>query len=176
MDFEDIVDMDWLDSHTCESTSLPSPPTIKQEPMDMQLFPDTNMEMALDNAAFNYNKDMLVMPSTEQIKQLIELAKKQLVLREQLASCQLIPEPTPEPESPVSINPVDIKLEENDKTSNKSKKRGFIPPEIEGPISLEAYAANDGIDIKSLTSKERRQLRNKISARNFRVRRKGLSY
>ncbi|PIA12747.1 hypothetical protein COEREDRAFT_12274 [Coemansia reversa NRRL 1564] len=30
----------------------------------------------------------------------------------------------------------------------------------------------DGIDLKSLTSKERRQLRNKISARNFRVRRK----
>ncbi|KAJ1919609.1 hypothetical protein H4219_001857 [Mycoemilia scoparia] len=30
----------------------------------------------------------------------------------------------------------------------------------------------DGIDIKSLSSKERRQLRNKISARNFRVRRK----
>ncbi|KAJ2798891.1 hypothetical protein H4R20_004651 [Coemansia guatemalensis] len=30
----------------------------------------------------------------------------------------------------------------------------------------------EGIDLKSLTSKERRQLRNKISARNFRVRRK----
>ncbi|KAJ1800164.1 hypothetical protein LPJ59_001293 [Coemansia sp. RSA 2399] len=30
----------------------------------------------------------------------------------------------------------------------------------------------DGIDLKSMSSKERRQLRNKISARNFRVRRK----
>ncbi|KAJ2435684.1 hypothetical protein GGF42_009014, partial [Coemansia sp. RSA 2424] len=30
----------------------------------------------------------------------------------------------------------------------------------------------EGIDVKSLSSKERRQLRNKISARNFRVRRK----
>ncbi|ORZ18472.1 hypothetical protein BCR42DRAFT_227467 [Absidia repens] len=38
--------------------------------------------------------------------------------------------------------------------------------------SLEAYAESDGIDIKKLTPKERRQLRNKISARNFRVRRK----
>lgn len=180
MDFEDIVDMDWLNSHTVD-TSLPSPPTIKEEPMDMQLFPNANMDITLDYPKLlDYPKDMLVMPSTEQIKQLIDLAKKQLVLREQLASCQLMPEPTPEPESPISINPntitTDIKIEENDKiTSEKSqsKKRGSIPPEMEGPISLEAYAASDGIDIKSLTSKERRQLRNKISARNFRVRRKG---
>lgn len=33
---------------------------------------------------------------------------------------------------------------------------------------------NNQIDLKKLSSKERRQLRNKISARNFRVRRKGL--
>ncbi|KAG2227895.1 hypothetical protein INT45_002133 [Circinella minor] len=39
-------------------------------------------------------------------------------------------------------------------------------------MTLEAYAVSDGIDIKKLTPKERRQLRNKISARNFRVRRK----
>lgn len=42
-------------------------------------------------------------------------------------------------------------------------------------MTLEEYAKSDGIDIKSLTPKERRQLRNKISARNFRVRRKGRS-
>ncbi|KAJ2660870.1 hypothetical protein IWW48_002725 [Coemansia sp. RSA 1200] len=41
--------------------------------------------------------------------------------------------------------------------------------------SLMAEAASDelvGVDLKSMSSKERRQLRNKISARNFRVRRK----
>lgn len=166
MDFEDIVDMDWLNSHTVESsTSLPSPPIIKEEPMDMHIFPHTTT-----------NIDMLVMPSTEQIKQLIELAKKQLALREQMVSS--IPEPTPEPESPISINPSTITTSDTTPATtenNQSKKRGSIPSEIEGAISLEAYAANDGIDIKSLNSKERRQLRNKISARNFRVRRKGKS-
>ncbi|KAJ1818054.1 hypothetical protein LPJ56_001922 [Coemansia sp. RSA 2599] len=46
-----------------------------------------------------------------------------------------------------------------------------------GPLAAASEDANDdidmeGIDLKSLSSKERRQLRNKISARNFRVRRK----
>jgi hypothetical protein len=136
MNFEDIVDMDWLDSHTIEVVD----PIIKEEIMDIHSLEE---KIPLD-----------YMPSTEQIKQLIELAKKQLALREQLvASCQLT---TPEPESPTSINPNNI-----------------IKREVEGPISLETYAESDGIDIQKLTSKEKRQLRNKISARNFRVRRKG---
>ncbi|CAO3629730.1 unnamed protein product [Cunninghamella blakesleeana] len=51
----------------------------------------------------------------------------------------------------------------------KVARRESITDEVS---TLEAYAETDGIDIKKLTPKERRQLRNKISARNFRVRRK----
>ncbi|KAI8379018.1 hypothetical protein BD560DRAFT_389307 [Blakeslea trispora] len=62
-------------------------------------------------------------------------------------------------------------------TSDESKpsitaRRGSLASMPEESISLEAYAEADGIDLKKLTPKERRQLRNKISARNFRVRRK----
>jgi hypothetical protein len=52
-------------------------------------------------------------------------------------------------------------------------RRDSLASVPEESISLEAYAEADGIDLKKLTPKERRQLRNKISARNFRVRRKG---
>ncbi|KAF1801639.1 hypothetical protein FB192DRAFT_1325069 [Mucor lusitanicus] len=150
MDFEDIVDMDWLNSHTIDSTSLPSPPFLKDEDFNMDYqhsFSSQQMEtdqLVVQDAA-EAAKDMMVMPTTEQIKQLIELAKRQLALREQLAASDTPP------------------LDNSKRESSH---------EIEGPISLEAYAETGGIDIKKLTSKERRQLRNKISARNFRVRRK----
>lgn len=259
MDFEDIVDMDWLNSHTIDSTSLPSPPFLKDEDFNMDYqhsFSSQQMEtdqLVVQDAA-EAAKDMMVMPTTEQIKQLIELAKRQLALREQLAASGVAAnpimaaaEPTPEPESPPTTTisscmltaPMEplIKIEDLYKSSSSNAldttlspsatthhasiptpsatittaataasstsssaaaattdipdtvspesliKSEDTPPldnskresshEIEGPISLEAYAETGGIDIKKLTSKERRQLRNKISARNFRVRRKG---
>ncbi|KAG2206730.1 uncharacterized protein EV154DRAFT_518381 [Mucor mucedo] len=169
MNFEDIVDMDWLNSHTTDS--LPSPPTT--------LIEDDELMLQYPNCAneFDYCSptSVPIMPTTEQIKQLIELAKRQLALREQLTVDNLVTsEPTPEPESP----PPTIKLEEFATVSPESlvktedRRDSFASISDEGPMSLEAYAETDGIDIKKLTSKERRQLRNKISARNFRVRRK----
>lgn len=236
MDFEDIVDMDWLNSHTIDSTSLPSPPFVKEEDFNMDYQHSfANQNIINDHLVVqdSNTKDMMVMPTTEQIKQLIELAKRQLALREQLVSNPIIAaEPTPEPESPptisncmltASIEPL-IKIEDLYKNNTHSNNTLDAPttttttpsstintaiaqsttisttstdipdtvsPESlikseepfsnskreysheEGPMSLEAYAETDGIDIKKLNSKERRQLRNKISARNFRVRRKG---
>ncbi|KAI9245010.1 hypothetical protein EDC94DRAFT_637929 [Helicostylum pulchrum] len=163
MNFEDIVDMDWLNSHTIDS--LPSPPTTLVEDDEMMLQYPTN--------EFDFTPP--IMPTTEQIKQLIELAKRQLALREQLVDNVVLSEPTPEPESPP---PSIVKLEEYTTVSPESllkteqRRDSFASIAEEGPMSLEAYAETDGIDIKKLTSKERRQLRNKISARNFRVRRK----
>lgn len=58
----------------------------------------------------------------------------------------------------------------DDLKDHGTARRGSLGEEVG---SLEAYAASGGIDIKKLTPRERRQLRNKISARNFRVRRKG---
>lgn len=168
MNFEDIVDMDWLNSHTTDS--LPSPPTTLMEDELMLQYPNCTND-------FDYCSptSVPIMPTTEQIKQLIELAKRQLALREQvMMDTIIISEPTPEPESPPTI-----KLEEFTTVSPESlvkteeRRDSFASISDEGPMSLEAYAETDGIDIKKLTSKERRQLRNKISARNFRVRRKG---
>ncbi|KAI9478423.1 MAG: hypothetical protein EXX96DRAFT_650740 [Benjaminiella poitrasii] len=243
MDFEDIVDMDWLNSHTFESTCLPSPPLLKEEQdtnMNWMTTTDVNMFNQQDTVVIpnvsmigptTMSKDMMIMPSTDQIKQLIELAKKHLALREQLSatipsssslsSTSSSSEPTPEPEpplSPSSQTTATIKLEEifspannsttttttvgildtvspesliksdddatsvadinppiNNNSSHKSKRGSLTNnPHLEdGTImSLETYAELDGIDITKLSSKERRQLRNKISARNFRVRRK----
>jgi hypothetical protein len=157
-------------------------------------------------------KNEVVIPSTEQIKLLIELAKKQLALREQQAKAGGL---TPEPDTPpIKLEEMPtVKLEELSSTTNTlsatevatstsaavAAPLSLFPPTVsipdtispesliktekqmrrdsviseDGPMSLEAYAESDGIDIKKLTSKERRQLRNKISARNFRVRRKG---
>lgn len=165
----------------------------------------------------------LVMPSTEHIKQLIEIAKQHLALREQQQKLQVQGEPTsftpgalpipalfatsattpsttslssamPNTVSPESLmkgvtgdmdenmhngnnnNMGDNKKSSSSVASSSSSISGtpraasVIPEET---MTLEAYAESDGIDIKKLTPKERRQLRNKISARNFRVRRKG---
>jgi hypothetical protein len=210
MDFEDIVDMDWLNSHTTDSC-LPSPPLVlKQDFMEIAALSSSNADISLFNNSHDPNstefmdyqssptKDMLVMPSIEQIKQLIEIAKKQLALREQLASMpsNVKPEPTPEPESPPPLQEASSLTQLEEVFSEENKKNVIpdtvspgslikteettIPEEIkrdllqeESCISLEAYAETGGIDIKKLSSKERRQLRNKISARNFRVRRKG---
>lgn len=211
MNFEDIVDMDWLNSHTTDSTSLPSPPTTLIEDEDMMMYENTNNQNGFDYGSISTivtPSTTPVMPTTEQIKQLIELAKRQLALREQLAINNnyehqaVISEPTPEPESPppamikleklfpappplittetTTVSPeslikteeVKVTLTPNTTTATTSRRDSLASISDEGPMSLEAYAETDGIDIKKLTSKERRQLRNKISARNFRVRRK----
>jgi hypothetical protein len=226
--------MDWLNSHTVDS--LPSP--AQEEP---SVFPCGHYDIDYPMYDSFYNpssttqvvdppliateeptaatppspqdqKNEIVIPSTEQIKLLIELAKKQLALREQQAKAGGL---TPEPDTPpIKLEEMPtVKLEELSSTTNTlsaaevaastsaavAAPLSLFPPTVsipdtispesliktekqmrrdsaiseDGPMSLEAYAESDGIDIKKLTSKERRQLRNKISARNFRVRRKG---
>lgn len=82
------------------------------------------------------------------------------------------------PEAPPSMpaNPVDIVATTNSasttttapvKTKPKPKKTASPSPSPSTTVKDE-----EGVDMKSLSSKERRQIRNKISARNFRVRRK----
>lgn len=243
MNFEDIVDMEWVDTHTTlEDTSafssefyfdhqpdflLDQPPlTPPQQPLTME--PEIKME------------PITTMPTTEQIKQLIEIAKRQLALREQQYNQQqqqqqqqaaVVEEnnlfqpildtttsttetqmDTAAPSSFFSIPPIpalspttvatsEITAAENattletlakqmnsttNSTSNATakttstssstpenvKRRDSLASMPDEAISLEAYAEADGIDLKKLTPKERRQLRNKLSARNFRVRRK----
>ena len=231
MNFEDIVDMDWVDTHTTlEDTNnfssefyfdpqadflLEQPLTPPQQPATIE--PEIKME-PISN-----------MPTTEQIKQLIEIAKKQLALREQqynqqqqhaeqveeAATSLFQPIDTPSaghqiesaaPSTFFSLPPLPVlspttvatsemtavenvtTLDTLSKQMNFTSTADLTPPPVAAPqegrrdslasmpdetISLEAYAEADGIDLKKLTPKERRQLRNKLSARNFRVRRKG---
>lgn len=239
MNFEDIVDMEWVDSHTTlDETNefagdyyfdhqpdflLEQPVTPPQPPQQSMMEPEIKMEPIAN------------MPTTEQIKQLIEIAKHQLALREQLQQTQqqqqpeqssqqqplfqslstqqtdiqtaapstiFAPPPVIAPTSttpsmpalsPNTITSTDMTLAppppmvmldsitENasqqslsaDSIKGNSARRDSLASMTEESISLEAYAEADGIDLKKLTPKERRQLRNKISARNFRVRRKG---
>ncbi|KAI8070046.1 hypothetical protein BC940DRAFT_296818 [Gongronella butleri] len=279
MSFEDIVDMDWLDSHS-----------IKGEPMDLfpsdlsdfsQYFdeqatstsaminnnPLTSCSAAALAAAASVPPPPLTFPSTEQIKQLIELAKHQLAIRQAAAALiqtkavkdeqvdddkktaaqdkkqlnsddagdplshngdhlavaaaaaaadstlfstnhddlpdTVSPESLMKPASPIHTSatsmppasaPVSSPLQQatpstqqknktstsmavtdddDDMLSDLPDKKSRRDSLGDDPlVSLEAFAESDGIDIKKLTPKERRQLRNKISARNFRVRRK----
>lgn len=267
MNFEDIVDMDWLNSNTTSDNTL-SPASIQDDQMasfptanyctdnalyafsDPSLFWPNDLSTASTDLGFKFDLQQqqqqqsgpisavpsdkqttvqqpesklpeLVMPSTEHIKQLIEIAKQHLALREQQQKLQVQGEPTgftpgalpipalfatgatttpsttamPNTVSPESLmkgvtgdmdesihngnnnnNMGDNKKSSASSTSSSSSISGtprassVIPEET---MTLEAYAESDGIDIKKLTPKERRQLRNKISARNFRVRRKG---
>ncbi|KAL9546716.1 hypothetical protein MBANPS3_006523 [Mucor bainieri] len=254
MNFEDIVDMEWVDSHTTlDETNefagdyyfdhqpdflLEQPVTPPQPAQDAMMEPEIKMEPIAN------------MPTTEQIKQLIEIAKHQLALREQLQQVQAQAQQQVEPSisqqqqqqqqqqpdqplfqslsaqqsdiqtaapstifappppaaavavasttpvmpalSPNTITSTDMtlappsavmmdsitddaalaqSLSVDNNNSNKAR-RDSLASMTEESISLEAYAEADGIDLKKLTPKERRQLRNKISARNFRVRRK----
>ncbi|KAG1360153.1 hypothetical protein G6F62_000240 [Rhizopus arrhizus] len=113
-------------------------------------------------------QEPLSAPSFEQIKYLIEIAKQQIILKEQeiqTADPSIIFAPPP----PLKE---EEKADENKKGEmNTSEQVNDIHSE-ETVTTLEAYAAADGIDLKKMSPKERRQLRNKISARNFRVRRK----
>lgn len=268
MNFEDIVDMDWLNSNTTSDNTL-SPASIQDDQMasfptanyctdnalyafsDPSLFWPNDLSSASTDLGFKFDLQQqqqqqsgpisavpsdkqttvqqpesklpeLVMPSTEHIKQLIEIAKQHLALREQQQKLQVQGEPTsftpgalpipalfatgpttpsttvmPNTVSPESLmkgvtgdmdesihngNNNNNNMGDNKKSSSSSstsssssisgtpRASSVIPEET---MTLEAYAESDGIDIKKLTPKERRQLRNKISARNFRVRRKG---
>lgn len=256
MNFEDIVDMEWVDSHTTLDEAnefagdyyfdhqpdflLEQPVTPPQPTQESMMEPEIKVEPIAN------------MPTTEQIKQLIEIAKHQLALREQLQQAQaqaqqseqssqqqiaqqpeqplfqslsaqqsdiqtaapstifappppaaaaavVAPTFTTTPAmpalSPNTITSTDMTLAppstasmmdsitqdaspqslsiDNNNNKASAARRDSLASMTEESISLEAYAEADGIDLKKLTPKERRQLRNKISARNFRVRRKG---
>ncbi|OBZ88310.1 hypothetical protein A0J61_03639 [Choanephora cucurbitarum] len=188
MNFEDVVDMEWVDSHTASidaSLLPPSPPLTSADTSSMITVPSSTTTIDLMACQQEVSKDfsMLELPSLEQIKQLIEIAKKELAFREQMLISQMesscvtsgnnnlsVPD-TVSPESLVKLGTEEASTEcepEDSGPPSPSSVSSFN----EQPMTLEAYAKIDGIDIRSLTSKERRQLRNKISARNFRIRRK----
>ncbi|KAI8370540.1 uncharacterized protein BYT42DRAFT_548788 [Radiomyces spectabilis] len=238
MEFEDIVDMDWMNSHTTtddesltpiksETLEFSSdyynygymdPPFLQEEflldplsaPPSASIEPDAALDHpSTPSAPLSSSKSEFTMPTTEQIKQLIELAKRQLALREQFMKAQpaitpeeskpteekpqqlILPPPSTEPEScsekaglPPLTAPLSIFGEMNDDDlpqtiapesliiPKEEKRRQSVSSAHDDNLSLERWAESDGIDLKKLTPKERRQLRNKISARNFRVRRK----
>ena len=146
MDFEEVVNMDWVSN---------------EEVLGVDNFDNQQNGFLL--------QEPLSAPSFEQIKYLIEIAKQQIILKEQeiqTADPSIIFAPPP----PLKE---EEKADENKKGEmNTSEQVNDIHSE-ETVTTLEAYAAADGIDLKKMSPKERRQLRNKISARNFRVRRKG---
>lgn len=134
-------------------------------------------------------------PSTEQIKLLIEAAKKQLALQQQQqeqngAGLTTVPPAQTQITSPALDNVVDtlpittvspdkliIKQEEDKEPSQEVKPNVTeMASHFTRASSKMDYDSDEEIhspeDIKKMTPKERRQLRNKISARNFRVRRK----
>ncbi|ORZ23977.1 hypothetical protein BCR42DRAFT_401961 [Absidia repens] len=274
MTFEDIVDMDWLDSHSVkgepmdlfpndyvdfnhylsndllspkpEVVSSPPPLLMASPPPSGMLTPTTATSCsaaAALAAATTTPPPPLTFPTTEQIKQLIELAKHQLALRASQTNVNNTSSTDNTSPSSSASNDNDpcnksqtasssdaavtaplhtttptqhqhqlttlIKTEQDGTVPSLSRSSSppslisddnnndlAIPMDIEEKVpsrtttinnknnnkkhhlhrddigTLEAYAESDGIDIKKLTPKERRQLRNKISARNFRVRRK----
>ncbi|CAO3697140.1 unnamed protein product [Umbelopsis ramanniana] len=190
---QDIVtdpDLDALDIQPSQVDSA-----IKAEEQ-----PSMDTTPASDSSEVKADKPALPpsFPSTEQIKLLIEAAKKQLALQQQqqqhtsqLASMSTV---TPSqtqlgievdtaetaPITTVSPDKLTIK-QEDDKPASPEDLR--LTPERASPSfssgrrnSKMDYDSDEEIhspeDIKKMTPKERRQLRNKISARNFRVRRK----
>ncbi|KAG1339504.1 hypothetical protein G6F62_005761 [Rhizopus arrhizus] len=145
MDFEDIVDMDWVNTH--HPTELVNSDNIFIKTEDEQDI--VSNSTSFDCCYYEQQQQEIIMPSIEQIKQLIELAKKQLDLKEQQLQQ---PEPNTNTVSPQS-------LLNHEKPSRKNSEP-------------KSQVGDSAVDNKNLSSKERRQLRNKISARNFRVRRK----
>ncbi|KAH7048557.1 hypothetical protein BKA57DRAFT_437748 [Linnemannia elongata] len=88
--------------------------------------------------------------------------------------------PTPDDDEPVKIKEEPASEDESD-----NEMEGVEPTTAEGAEPSHGLKTQPGIktddipsstDLKKMTSKERRQLRNKISARNFRVRRKEYIY
>ncbi|KAG0163784.1 hypothetical protein DFQ28_011192 [Apophysomyces sp. BC1034] len=263
MNFEDIVDMDWLNTHTTTGDFATAATPIKEDPygvfptdyssdyyhysqFDQPLLneylvsplsqtaplpisplahptlPEIKVEshLAAQDEAMKPKMEPqeMAMPTTDQIRQLIEIAKRQLALREQQQQQQQQQEPQEEQSTSSEQLSQKQQLESHKANENNNNNNSWtlsaetiaaapllftpaaatmdplpetVAPEslmksenfkklprressvsMDEPMSLEAYAETDGIDIKRLTPKERRQLRNKISARNFRVRRK----
>ncbi|KAI8061877.1 uncharacterized protein B0P05DRAFT_557082 [Gilbertella persicaria] len=172
MNFEDIVDMEWFDSHTAPiDTSFlpPSPPMTTADDNVMLSLPSGTTAMDLLAYQHKAGKEisMMALPPIDQIKQLIEVATENI-------------SNTVSPESLIKSTPGQDAQMERDEEEEEEEEEESGPPSpsslsssSEQPMTLEAYAKTDGIDIRNLSSKERRQLRNKISARNFRIRRKG---
>lgn len=189
---QDIVTdptLDALDISTVEE------PSVKEEaPATLPTPPSTDDKENAKSAALPPS-----FPSTEQIKLLIEAAKKQLALQQQQqeqngAGLTTVPPSQTHTASPVLDNVVDtlpittvspdkltIKQEEDKEPSQEVKANGTEKStHFTRASSKMDYDSDEEIhspeDIKKMTPKERRQLRNKISARNFRVRRKGKSH
>lgn len=157
MNFEDLVDMDWLSTHeeepvpegtTASEISLASLSKLSLEPTPTACLEPTEPP-----------PPDFAMPTTEQIRQLIEIAKKHLAQRDQ----ELQDEVLQKLSQPETVAPDELVIKKS-----TAERRPSCTEE-----SLEAMAEAEGLDLKKLTPRERRQLRNKISARNFRVRRKG---
>ncbi|KAI7890633.1 uncharacterized protein EV154DRAFT_444357 [Mucor mucedo] len=165
MNFEDIVDMDWVDTHTTleDTTDFSSEYFFDHQPDFLLEQPLTPPLQASTIEPEIKMEPISSMPTTEQIKQLIEIAKRQLALREQHYLQQQ--EQQPSLFQPIIDTPAVV----NETTAAPSNIFSMPPLPILSPTTV---ATTDGIDLKRLTPKERRQLRNKLSARNFRVRRK----
>ncbi|KAI9282896.1 hypothetical protein BC943DRAFT_328520 [Umbelopsis sp. AD052] len=183
---QDIVTDPELDALDVQSTQVES--TIKPEEQPAMAATPTS-EVKVDKPAATALPPSF--PSTEQIKLLIEAAKKQLALQQQqqqqsASMSTVTPSETQlgidtaetAPITTVSPDKLTIKQEE-DKSVSSDEFR--LTPERSSPSfgrrnSKMDYDSDEEIhspeDIKKMTPKERRQLRNKISARNFRVRRK----
>ncbi|KAI7863916.1 hypothetical protein BDF14DRAFT_1839914 [Spinellus fusiger] len=159
MDFEDIVDMDWLNSHTHE---LPCKTECAEVPWEESFATLSHSPPSLTHPLHPHDA---LLPTNDQIKQLIEMAKHQLALRDQSHS-------TISPSSVFGPSCTSPSLREQREPRDQRTHRASSVSSSSDDSSLEALAEADGMDIKKLTARERRQLRNKISARNFRVRRK----
>lgn len=185
---QDITDdsaLNALDIQSTEEIEMPSL-TPSAEPASTDLVtPSEGKEESVKPAL------PTTFPSTEQIKLLIEAAKKQLALQQQQQQQGIIPPSENQidttmdnnivetvPITTVSPDKLTIKQEEDEEEEKApvfSETRSQMTTARRN--SKMDYDSDEEIhspeDIKKMTPKERRQLRNKISARNFRVRRKG---
>jgi hypothetical protein len=190
----DIVTDSALDSLDIQPTEEEVPPL---EPSEEQPALLTTTTVATSEGKEETVKPALpsAFPSTEQIKLLIEAAKKQLALQQQqqLTSTTVPPSQTQiatmdnivetMPITTVSPDKLTIKQEAEDQdaiseTRSQTVEMASSTTSSSGRRNSKMdYDSDEEIhtpeDIKKMTPKERRQLRNKISARNFRVRRKG---
>jgi hypothetical protein len=185
---QDMVDDSALNALDIQSTEEIEIPSLipSAEPASTDLVTPSEGKEEIVKAALP-----TTFPSTEQIKLLIEAAKKQLALQQQQQQPGTIPPSENQvdttmvnnivetlPITTVSPDKLTIKQEEDDEEEKApvfSETRSQMTTARRN--SKMDYDSDEEIhspeDIKKMTPKERRQLRNKISARNFRVRRKG---
>ncbi|GAB5591211.1 hypothetical protein Unana1_06111 [Umbelopsis nana] len=190
---QELVTDSALDSLDIQPTEEEVPPL---EPSEEQPALLTTTTVATSEGKEETVKPALpsAFPSTEQIKLLIEAAKKQLALQQQqqLTSTTVPPSQTQiatmdnivetMPITTVSPDKLTIKQEAEDQdaiaeTRSQTVEMASSTTSSSGRRNSKMdYDSDEEIhtpeDIKKMTPKERRQLRNKISARNFRVRRK----